>query len=105
MRGTPGKSDSQFDKIIPHPFCYVFKFSDVRKRQKRKQTSAELSHSLKVSDRRRNTPKSVQNRSESLCAGCLYRAGYAGLDLAQLKAQIRVEIKDFRPDPCCSGPF
>ena len=31
--------------------------------------SAELSHSLKVSDRRRNTPKSVQNRSESLCVG------------------------------------
>ncbi len=31
--------------------------------------SAELSHSLKVSDRRRTTPKSGQNRSESLCAG------------------------------------
>ena len=31
--------------------------------------SAELSHSLKVSDRRRNTPKSAQNRSESLCVG------------------------------------
>ncbi len=31
--------------------------------------SAELPHSLKVSDRRRNTPKSAQNRSESLCAG------------------------------------
>ena len=31
--------------------------------------SAELSRSLKVSDRRRNTPKSGQNRSESLCAG------------------------------------
>ncbi len=29
--------------------------------------SAEPSHSLKVSDRRRNTPKSAQNRSESLC--------------------------------------
>ncbi len=31
--------------------------------------SAELSHSLKVSDRRRNTPKSDQNRSGSLCTG------------------------------------
>ncbi len=31
--------------------------------------SAELSHTLKVSDLRRNTPKSVQNRSESLCRG------------------------------------
>ncbi len=31
--------------------------------------SAELSRSSKVSDRRRNTPKSAQNRSESLCAG------------------------------------
>ncbi len=31
--------------------------------------SAELFRSLKVSDRRRHTPKSAQNRSESLCAG------------------------------------
>jgi hypothetical protein len=31
--------------------------------------SAELSHSLKVSGRRRITPKSAPNRSESLCAG------------------------------------
>ncbi len=31
--------------------------------------SAELSRSLKVSDRRRNTPKLAQNRSESLYAG------------------------------------
>ena len=31
--------------------------------------SAELSHSLKVSDCRRNTLTSGQNRSESLCAG------------------------------------
>ncbi len=30
--------------------------------------SAELSHSLEVSDRRRNTPKSGQNRSELVCA-------------------------------------
>jgi hypothetical protein len=33
------------------------------------QVSARLSHNLKVSDRRRNTPKSSQKRSESLCAG------------------------------------
>jgi hypothetical protein len=31
--------------------------------------SVELSHSVKVSDSRRNTPKSGKNRSESLCAG------------------------------------
>ncbi len=30
--------------------------------------SAELSHSLKVSERRGNAPESGQNRSESLCA-------------------------------------
>ncbi len=42
---------------------------------------AELSHSSKVSDRRRNTTKSAQNRSESLCV-CGYRAGYFGLGLA-----------------------
>ncbi len=30
--------------------------------------SAELPHSLKVSDRRHNTPKSALNRSESLCS-------------------------------------
>ncbi len=33
------------------------------------RSSAKLSHSLKVSEHRRNTPKSAQNRSESLCAG------------------------------------
>ncbi len=32
-------------------------------------SSAELPHRTKVSDPRRNTPKSDQNRSESLCAG------------------------------------
>ncbi len=35
----------------------------------RRITSVELYHSLKVWDRRRNTPQSAQNRSESLCAG------------------------------------
>ncbi len=33
------------------------------------QHSIGLSHSLNFSDRHRNTPTSVQNRSESLCAG------------------------------------
>ncbi len=32
------------------------------------QDSAELSHSVKVSDRLRDTSKSVQHSSESLCA-------------------------------------
>ena len=44
--------------------------------------SAELSHCLKVSDRRRNTLKSAQHRSESSCAGLRgYRAGYLGLEI------------------------
>ena len=30
---------------------------------------------------------------------CGYRAGYLRLGLAQLEAQIRFEIQDFRPDP------
>ncbi len=67
--------------------------------------SAELSHSSKVSGRRRNMTKSAQivrNRCVSVCG---YRAGYVGLDLAQLEAQIRFEIEDCRPDPDrFSGP-
>ena len=46
--------------------------------------SAELSHSFKVSDRRRNTQKSAQNRSESLCAGLRAPCQIFGLGLAQL---------------------
>ncbi len=44
-------------------------------------------------------PKSVQKRSESLWAGCGYLAGYFGLGLAKLWAQIRFESEDSRPDP------
>ncbi len=44
--------------------------------------SAKLSHSLKVSGRRRNTPTLGRNRSESLCAGlwvpCLIFCGWLG---------------------------
>ncbi len=66
---------------------------------------AELSHSLKVSDRRRNTPKSAQNRSESLCADLWYCAGYFGFGVAQLQTQIRLEIEDFWTEPSkFSGP-
>ncbi len=37
---------------------------------------------------------------------CGYRAGYSGVGLAQLEAQIRFEIEDFRPDPQkFTGPF
>ncbi len=43
--------------------------SDRSSRTSSDDPPAELSHGLKVSDRRRNTPKSVQNPSESLCAG------------------------------------
>ncbi len=48
------------------------------------QDSAELSHSLKVLDRRRNTPKLAQNRSESLCASLWVPFRIFGLGLAQL---------------------
>ncbi len=43
------------------------------------QVSAELSHSMKDSDHRRNTSKSVQTPSESLCACCGNRAQCVGL--------------------------
>ncbi len=37
---------------------------------------------------------------------CGHRAGYVGLGLAQLEAQIRFDIEDSRPDPLkFSGPF
>ena len=48
----------------PKPYEFIG-FQSVRSAE----ISAELSHSLKVSDRRRNTPKSAQNRSELGCAG------------------------------------
>ena len=45
----------------------------------------------------------VRNRCVPVCG---YRAGYFWLGLAQLWAQIRFEIGDFRPDPYkFSGPF
>ncbi len=57
----------------------------------------ELSHFLKVSDRRRSTPKSGQNHSESLCAGlrapCRVFGACSGLAVA------RLEIEDPRPGP------
>ncbi len=61
--------------------------------------AAELSRILKVSDHRRNTAKSGQNRSESLCDGLRFRAVYFRRGLAPLEAQGRLEIEDFRPDP------
>ncbi len=36
---------------------------------------------------------------------CGYRAGSFGLGLAQLSAQIRFEIEDFRPDPGSGYPW
>ncbi len=50
----------------------------------RVSVSAELSYSLKVSDRHRNTPKSAQSRSESLCASLWvsYRVFWAWLGFA-----------------------
>ncbi len=49
-----------------------------------------------VVETRRNRPKIVRNRCVPLCG---YHAGYFGLGLASLSAQIRLEIEDFRPDP------
>ena len=66
-------------------------------------SSAELSHSLQVSVRRRNTPKPGQNRARIVRNRCVpvcgYRAGDLGLGLAQLEAQIWLEMEDFRQDP------
>ena len=75
------------------------------------RSSAELSHSLKVSDRRRNMTKSGQNRSESLCAGlwvpCRVFWVWFGVrrvpHSAELKGprkllRIRPGIFDFEPD-------
>ncbi len=68
--------------------------------------SAELSHTLKVVDRRRNTPKSAQDRSNRCVPVCGYRAGYVGLGLAQLSAEIWLVLEELRPDPQkFSGPF
>ncbi len=49
-----------------------------------------------VVETRGSRPRIVQNRCV-LVRG--YRAGYFGLGLAQLVAQIRFEIEDSRPDP------
>ena len=56
---NPSTYGSHCDGLAPAPNPQVAQTLD----------SAELSRSLKVSDRRRNTPKSAQNRSESLRAG------------------------------------
>ena len=44
----------------------------------------------------RNGPRIFRNRCVPVCG---YRAVYFGLRLAELQAQIRVELEDFRPDP------
>ncbi len=49
---------------------------------------ADLSHILTTSDRRRNTPKSAQKRSESLCAGL-----WLGLALPSFMPQSRSKSK------------
>ncbi len=50
-------------------------------------------------DRRRNTTKSGQNRSESLCAGLSVPCRILGFGVAQIEAQIGFEIEDSRLDP------
>ncbi len=69
--------------------------------------SAKLSHSSKVSDRRRDTPKSAQNLSESLCAGLwasclgLVWPGFRPKSASKSKVSGRI-LKHFR-GPCSSG--
>ncbi len=58
---TPILRESPLQWTTSQPFLFS--------KQLKEMGSAELSHSLKVSGRRRSTPKSVQNLSESLCAG------------------------------------
>ncbi len=48
------------------------------------RVSAKLSHSLNVSDHCGNTPKSSQNRSESLCAGLWVPRRVFGVGLASV---------------------
>ncbi len=55
-----------------------------------------LSYLAVVVETRRNRPRIVLNLCVSVCG---YRAGYLGLGLAKLAAQIRPEIEDPRPDP------
>jgi hypothetical protein len=68
-------------------------------------SSTELSHSLQVSDRRRNAPEPVQKRSESLCAGFVGAVPYIlGLRWPRARPP-RLEVEDSRPDPYkLSGP-
>ncbi len=49
-----------------------------------------------VVEARGNWPRIVRNRCVPVSG---YRAGYFGLGLAQLEAQIRIEIEDCRPYP------
>jgi hypothetical protein len=60
--------------------------------------SAELSRSLKVLDRIRNTPKSVRNRSESVCAG-LWAPPLLGLVSSGVGGRYGPQIADIRQDP------
>ncbi len=59
--------------------------------------SAGQSHSLKVSDRRRNTPKSVQIRPDSLCAGlwvpCRIFGAWSGPALGPNPARHRIFVR------------
>ncbi len=49
-----------------------------------------------VVETRRHRHIIVRNRYVTVCGG---RAGYLGLGAAQLWAQVRLEIEDFRLDP------
>ncbi len=70
-------------------------------------SSARLSYltvykSRIVVETHRNRPIIVRSRCVPVCG---YRAGYFGLGVTQLVAQIQLEIEDHRPDPQkCSGP-
>jgi hypothetical protein len=56
-----------------------------------------------VVETRRSRPMIIRNPCVPVCG---YRAGYFGLGLAHLEAQIQLVVEDFRPDPKkFSGPF
>jgi hypothetical protein len=60
--------------------------------------SAELSHSLKVLDRGRNTQEPVRNRSESVRAGVWAPPRAFGLGFVRVWGRFWFQIGNFRPD-------
>ncbi len=84
-----------------HPRAGHFFVQDIEAWGRFRKSYARLSYLTvyklrTVAETRRNRSRFVRNRRVPVC-GC--RARYVGLGLAQLQAQIRLELEDFRPDP------